>query len=141
MGRVKELSVRKGVYRRGRRVEYAITVEVDDVHDLYAAREHLEGLLDGWLSSYAEPAEKKAQAQAEKAAEQTLEKVKALFPSDLQQLLAFSQGSSQGKDYWIITPRQFLGSENFSKIADVVRQHGGEYVSAGKDSHFRIPAK
>jgi len=45
------------------------------------------------------------------------------------------------EDYVIIKPRQFLGSENFSKIASAVRQMGGDYVSAGKASHFRVPKK
>jgi hypothetical protein len=44
-------------------------------------------------------------------------------------------------DYIIIKPRQFLGSENFAKIASAVRGMGGEYISAGKDSHFRVPKK
>jgi len=38
-----------------------------------------------------------------------------------------------------VAPRQYLGSENFAKIASVVRDAGGEYVSAGKNSHFNIP--
>jgi hypothetical protein len=42
-------------------------------------------------------------------------------------------------DYIIIKPKQFLGSDNFSKIASKVRENGGEYISAGKGSHFRIP--
>ena len=41
----------------------------------------------------------------------------------------------------VLKPKQFLGSENFAKIAAVVRENGGEYISAGKDSHFRIPRK
>ena len=44
-------------------------------------------------------------------------------------------------DYIIIKPKQFLGSENFAKIASAVRGMGGEYISAGKDSHFRVPKK
>jgi len=42
-------------------------------------------------------------------------------------------------EYIIIKPKQFLGSENFAKIASAVRGMGGEYISAGKDSHFRVP--
>jgi len=60
-----------------------------------------------------------------------------LFPEDLRSLLSFEQRA----DMVIIKPRQFLGSENFAKIADIVKQQGGEYVSAGKDSHFKIPIK
>ena len=38
----------------------------------------------------------------------------------------------------IVKPRQFLGSENFAKIASAIRAIGGQYVSAGKASHFEI---
>jgi len=41
-------------------------------------------------------------------------------------------------EYIIIKPRRFLGSENFAKIASIVRGAGGEYISAGKESHFRV---
>lgn len=66
-----------------------------------------------------------------------LEDVKMMFPDDLEDLLSFEEK----EDYIIIKPRQFLGSENFSKIASAVRGMGGEYVSAGKASHFRVPKK
>jgi hypothetical protein len=66
-----------------------------------------------------------------------LEDVKTMFPDELENLLSFEEKD----DYIIIKPRQFLGSDNFSKIASAVRQAGGEYVSAGKGSHFRIPKK
>jgi hypothetical protein len=59
------------------------------------------------------------------------------FPEDLRQLLTF-----EAKEQWIvIRPVQFLGSDNFSKIAAVVREIDGEYISAGKASHFRVPKK
>jgi hypothetical protein len=66
-----------------------------------------------------------------------LEDVKTMFPEDLENLLSFEEKD----DYIIIKPRQFLGSDNFSKIASAVRQAGGEYVSAGKASHFKVPKK
>jgi hypothetical protein len=66
-----------------------------------------------------------------------IEDIKMMFPDDLENLLSFEEK----EDYVIIKPRQFLGSENFSKIASAVRQMGGDYVSAGKASHFRVPKK
>jgi hypothetical protein len=39
----------------------------------------------------------------------------------------------------ILKPKQFLGSDHFSKIAATVRTIGGQYVSAGKNSHFEVP--
>ena len=67
----------------------------------------------------------------------SLENIRISFPEDLENLLNFEEKP----DYIIIKPRQFLGSENFAKIASAVRGMGGEYISAGKDSHFRVPKK
>lgn len=58
-----------------------------------------------------------------------------MFPQELEGLLTFTDKD----DFIIIKPRQYLGSENFAKIASIIRGAGGEYISAGKDSHFRIP--
>jgi hypothetical protein len=66
-----------------------------------------------------------------------IEDIKMMFPEDLENLLNFEEKD----DYIIIKPRQFLGSENFAKIASTVRGIGGEYISAGKESHFRVPKK
>jgi len=67
----------------------------------------------------------------------SVEDVRVAFPEDLEALLSFEEKS----EYIMVKPRQFLGSENFAKIASAVRGMGGEYVSAGKDSHFRVPKK
>ena len=66
-----------------------------------------------------------------------MEDVRVAFPEDLEALLSFQEKD----DYIMVKPRQFLGSENFAKIASAVRGMGGEYISAGKDSHFRVPKK
>ncbi len=63
--------------------------------------------------------------------------VKMMFPEDLEGLLNFEERD----EYIMIKPRQFLGSENFAKIAQIVRGAGGDYISAGKESHFRVPKK
>ena len=42
-------------------------------------------------------------------------------------------------EYLIVRPRQYLGTELFGKVMDVVREFDGSYVSAGKKSHFAIP--
>ncbi len=68
---------------------------------------------------------------------QSVEDVRMMFPEGLENLLNFEEKN----DYIIVKPRQFLGSENFAKIASVVREMGGEYISAGKESHFRVPRK
>jgi hypothetical protein len=67
----------------------------------------------------------------------SVEDIRMAFPEDLENLLSFEEKG----EYIIIKPRQFLGSENFAKIASAVRGMGGEYISAGRDSHFRVPKK
>jgi hypothetical protein len=61
--------------------------------------------------------------------------IKAAFPKELEGMLFFEDKG----EYIVIKPRQYLGSENFAKIASIVRSEGGEYISAGKESHFRVP--
>jgi len=63
--------------------------------------------------------------------------VRLAFPEDLEALLSFQEKT----DYIMVKPKQFLGSENFAKIASTVRGLGGEYISAGKNSHFRVPKR
>ena len=60
--------------------------------------------------------------------------VKQAFSSELAGMLLFEES---GK-FIIVKPRRFLGSDNFGKIASIVRNLGGEYVSAGKNSHFKV---
>ncbi len=61
--------------------------------------------------------------------------VRTMFPTEFEDMLNFTETP----EYVIIKPRRFLGSDNFAKIAAIVRSNGGEYISAGKESHFRIP--
>ena len=67
----------------------------------------------------------------------SLDDIRMSFPEELESRLGFEDKG----DYILIKPKQFLGSENFAKIASAVRGMGGEYISAGKDSHFRVPKK
>lgn len=65
----------------------------------------------------------------------TIEDVRMLFSEDLRNMLMFEEMG----EYIIVKPRQYLGSENFAKIASIVREEDGEYISAGRESHFRLP--
>jgi hypothetical protein len=67
----------------------------------------------------------------------SVEDIRMSFPQELESLLSIEERN----EYIIIKPRQFLGSENFAKIASAVRGMGGEYISAGKESHFRVPKR
>lgn len=76
-------------------------------------------------------------APRETSKQRALDDIRMSFPEELEARLSFDEKG----DYIIIKPKQFLGSENFAKIASAVRGMGGEYISAGKDSHFRVPKK
>jgi hypothetical protein len=65
----------------------------------------------------------------------TVADVRTAFPKELESMLFFEDTG----EYIVIKPRQYLGSENFARIASLVRGEGGEYISAGKESHFRVP--
>jgi hypothetical protein len=65
----------------------------------------------------------------------SVEGVKGAFSSDLENMLIFEEAG----DYIVIKTRRFLGSDNFAKIASIVRSLRGEYFSAGKDSHIMVP--
>ena len=68
----------------------------------------------------------------------TINDVQRVFPHDLVGMLYFEETG----EHILIRPRQYLGSDNFARIASIIRdQLGGEYISAGKDSHFRVPRK
>jgi hypothetical protein len=60
--------------------------------------------------------------------------VKQAFSAELAGMLFFEESGS----FVIVKPRRFLGSDNFAKIASIVRELGGEYISAGRNSHFKI---
>ena len=65
---------------------------------------------------------------------QNLKDVKQAFSAELAGMLLFEESAGS----IIVKPRRFLGSDNFAKIAAIVRDLGGEYVSAGRNSLFKI---
>ncbi|MDR2700213.1 MAG: hypothetical protein LBC12_05325 [Nitrososphaerota archaeon] len=67
----------------------------------------------------------------------SLDDIRMSFPEDLETKLSFEDKES----YITVKPKQFLGSDNFAKIASTIRGMDGEYISAGKDSHFRVPKR
>ena len=77
------------------------------------------------------------QEPAKLAIAPAVNKVMLLFPENMERLLQFELK----EDYVKVSPKQFLGSENFETILSIVRGAGGEYISAGQQSHFRVPRK
>jgi len=68
----------------------------------------------------------------------TIDDIQRVFPRDLAGMLFFEESGEN----IIIKPRQYLGSDNFARIASIIRDElRGEYISAGRDSHFRVPRK
>ena len=63
-----------------------------------------------------------------------IEDVKEAFSSELRDMLLFEKTGN----YIIVKPKRFLGSDNFARIASIVRELEGEYISAGRNSHFKI---
>lgn len=138
MGEIEELTVTKGKTVKAAdkeewlKLEFSVTAVIQDDAELATAKAHIEGMIDGWFSSLptATPTPKPQAAKLNKPGPE-------LFPEDLRALLSFEEKEG----YFIIRPRQFLGTENFAKIADKVKAEGGEWVSEGKNSHFRISIK
>jgi hypothetical protein len=63
--------------------------------------------------------------------------IEAQFPEELRELLDFRFAD----DCMLIKPKKFLGGDLFPKVASIVRAIGGEYISAGTDSHFKVPLR
>lgn len=76
-----------------------------------------------------------AEPLPQKTANDPIAKVEAMFDAEIANMLEFKVD----KDTIVIKPRMFLGSDIFAKVASVVRGANGEYVSAGKGSHFKVP--
>ena len=71
----------------------------------------------------------------EEPSEVTVDSVSRMIPIDLRKDLYFEDAG----EYVLVKARGFLGQEAFRRVAEiVVDKLGGEYISAGKDSHFRI---
>jgi len=63
--------------------------------------------------------------------------INQFFPQELANMLDFHDEG----DWFKVSPKTFLDSENFGKVLSIVRELGGEYVSAGKNNHFKVPKK
>ena len=87
------------------------------------------------LKAVTEPAAAPAISATSSEKKRSVNDVKQAFSSELAGMLIFEESGT----LIIVKPRRFLGSDNFAKIASIVRNLGGEYVSAGRNSHFKVP--
>jgi len=69
--------------------------------------------------------------------ENDIERLRDSFSNRWQESLEFTSDD----EYFIVKPKHYLGSDIFGELATIIRDLGGEYVSADEDSHFRIPIK
>jgi len=107
------------------------------VEDLRQVSGSLRSLAVSQITQPSIPPVSYPSSTTEDIAKSSMDDVKMMFPEDLESMLNFEEKD----DYIKVKPRQFLGSDNFAKIASIIREIGGDYVSAGKESHFRIPRK
>lgn len=120
---------RRPLEQLAKRVDELLTVLNYVAEDLREVADRLKSLV---------PIVQTQAAQQPPARELTAEEVASAFPEDLRKLLNFEDKG----EFITIRPTGFLGSENFAKIADIVRNRfSGDYISAGKDSHFRVSKK
>jgi hypothetical protein len=121
----------------GKVEELAVTLSKVS-EELRAVSTSLRSLATGQTTQLSPAQTAQAPAARETGPKQrSVDEIRMSFPEDLENRLGFEDKG----DYIIIKPKQFLGSENFAKIASAVRGMGGEYISAGKESHFRVPKK
>jgi len=65
----------------------------------------------------------------------TIERISSLMPEDLVKTVTFLDEG----DIIKIKPKQYLGAETFARLAANLKDNfDGEYVSQGRDSHFKI---
>ncbi len=119
------------------RVDEILLVLSKVSEDLRSISASMKSLAVGQITQPPAQAPAPAPAPREASKQRSVDEIRMSFPEELEARLSFEDKG----DFIIVKPKQFLGSENFAKIASAVRGMGGEYISAGKDSHFRVPKK
>jgi len=65
----------------------------------------------------------------------SIEDIRIKFPKELEQVLQFEEYP----EYITVRGKNFLKTNDFRKVAAIVKGLGGEYKSLGKQSHFKVP--
>lgn len=66
-----------------------------------------------------------------------IDELRQYFSSELAELLTFKDEGQFVK----VIPLGYLERRDFAIIASIVRDLAGQYISNGKNSHFRVPKK
>jgi len=119
------------------RIDELLIVLKSVVEDLHQVSVSLKSMTDTKSSKPSKSPSSDSGSSKTPVKKTGLENLKKHFSKDLMSLIQFNEKDT----YTMISPLQFLGSDNFAKIASIVREMNGDYVSAGKISHFRIPKK
>ena len=77
----------------------------------------------------------KIRKKVSKDGKNALEKIKAKFNSKWVEFLDFEVDDQN----YIIKPKKYLGANMFYELSARIHRLDGFYVSAGKNSHFKIP--
>ena len=67
----------------------------------------------------------------------TMEKVVSSIPAKIREKLVFEEDDEEIR----VKPQEFLGRDDFRTVASKIQDLGGEYISAGRSSYFRVPRK
>lgn len=65
----------------------------------------------------------------------SIEDIKIKFPKELEELLEFEEYP----ELVTVRGKRFLETGDFRKVSAIVKSLGGEYVSNGAKSHFKVP--
>ena len=64
-------------------------------------------------------------------------KLKEKLGPELADMLEYDVSSSS--NFIVVKPKKFLGTENFKIVCAKVKELGGDYIPAGKDSRWQLP--
>ena len=100
----------------------------------------LESLLEAMEQLHKDNEEKMRlfkESQTKEKTEITMEKIASSIPAKIREKLVFEEDDEEIR----VKPQEFLGRDDFRTVASTIRELGGEYISAGRSSYFRVPRK
>jgi len=116
-------------------LEVGLSREFDDsVTPVEAGYTYVRDQVEAWIRETGKVSGESREKPAEVKPTVTVDSVAKKFPQELKNQLFFEESG----EYVVVRARKYLGQDDFKRIAEIIRSLGGEYISAGKDSHFRI---
>jgi len=116
-------------------LELGLLREFDDsVTPVEAGYTSVRDQVEEWISEETGKISRESEKPTEVKPIVTVDSIAKKFPRELKNQLFFEDAG----EYVVVRARKYLGQEDFKRIAEIVKRLGGEYVSAGRDSHFKI---